>query len=99
MAARVVQLWPEPLSQGGGGTRLIHCEGWDAAASYLPEPQSAWRPPVSMRFTDQCSYILDARRCRHLARLSLAVVTGEAEAIVSGVLRRKTVLAGGEHRG
>jgi hypothetical protein len=35
----------------------------------------------------------------HAAAISLAIVTGEAEAIVSGVSRRETALAGGEHRG
>ena len=33
----------------------------------------------------------------HAAAISLAIVTGEA--VVSGVLRRETALAGGEHRG
>ena len=35
----------------------------------------------------------------HAAAISLAIVTGEAEAVVSGVSRRETALAGGEHRG
>eukprot|EP00966_Prymnesium_polylepis_P040945 950149-Prymnesium_polylepis.1 len=35
----------------------------------------------------------------HAVAISLAIVTGEAEAIVNGVSWRETALAGGEHRG
>ena len=35
----------------------------------------------------------------HTAAISLAIVTGEAEAIVNGVSRRETALADGAHRG
>jgi hypothetical protein len=36
---------------------------------------------------------------KHAAAISLAIVTGEAEALVNGVSRRETALTKGEHRG
>ena len=37
--------------------------------------------------------------CGKLCKMFTECVTGEAEAIVNGVSRRETALAGGEHRG
>eukprot|EP00966_Prymnesium_polylepis_P291611 6735202-Prymnesium_polylepis.1 len=65
--------------------------------------RATYRTHTRGRDTAECGpnifTLLDARLYgHHAAAILLAIVTGEAEAIVSGVSRCKTALAGGEHR-